>query len=159
MPSNADEFALKLRGLMGELTERELMPRLRTFAFKVLEGAVNLSPVNTGQLRAGWHVSVGVGSDIDSGTSLLVGKEQIDGAEFGESIFIQNNVPHAAVIEFGLFQPPDPGPSEASHVPRTARPAVAGQTLVRGGFHVSAPRGMLADSVQTAVDAFKSGAF
>jgi len=168
MPSNARDYAKRLREAVKELPDRVFMPRFRKFAFKVLEGAINLSPVNFGQLRAGWHVTIDGPSGADntegrqsypgSGQVMQAGLTLINRADFGQRIYLQNNVPHAPIIEFGLFSPRDPGPSKATHVPKTRRKRVAGTVLVRGGYHVSAPRGMLGDSLQVAMQEFQSGA-
>ena len=166
MPSNAKAYAAFLRKQATDLPAAVVMPRFRKFAFKVLECAVQNSPVNTGRLRNGWHVTVGSPSGAESadgaasaGGVLQAGKRVIDSIEFGHGIWIQNNVPYARVIEDGLYVPKDPGPSKAMHVPKSRRRTVAGQILVKGGFHVSAPHGMLADAVQQAKEAWSSGAF
>ncbi len=165
MPSNAKSYAAYLRKQARDLPAAVVMPRFRKFAFKVLEGAVQNSPVNTGRLRNGWHVTIGTptGSDLSAGDGdnavVQAGKGVIDRVEFGQSIYIQNNVPYARVIEDGLYVPKNPGPSKATHVPKSRRNRVAGTVLIEGGFHVSAPHGMLADAVQQAKEAWANGAF
>lgn len=177
MPSNAKAYATWLRRQGKQIPERVYMPRFRRFAFKVLEVALQNTPVNTGRLRNGWHVTIGTptGHDVtgvaagpvEEGSRggapsvaavLQTGKRIIDSTEFGQSIWIQNNVPYARVIEDGLYVPENPGPSKALHVPKSRRKRVAGTVLVQGGYHVSAPRGMLADAAQTAREAWQSGA-
>lgn len=172
MPSNAKAYAAFLRRQAVQIPERVFMPRFRRFAFKVLEVAVQNSPVNFGTLRNGWHVTIGSPSGVDptvgetnGGGSrsvagvLQAGKRVIDRCQFGQSIWIQNNVPHALVIEYGLYIPKNPGPSKALHVPKTRRKRVEGTILVVGGFHVSAPQGMLADAVQQTSEAWRLGKF
>jgi len=178
MPTNAKTFVADLRKRARDLPEALVMQSFRKFAFKVLEGAVQNTPVNTGRLRNGWHVTEGgpsgtestavafgpvgpdggFGSGATGGGVLGAGKRVIDSVEFGQTIWIQNNVPYARVIEDGLFVPKNPGPSKATHVPKSRRNRVAGEILVQGGFHVSAPNGMLADAVQQAKGAWASGA-
>jgi hypothetical protein len=158
MPSNAKEYAAWLRQQAKEIPEQVVMPRFRLFAFKVLEVAVQNSPVNFGQLRNGWHLTVGApsGEERAAGKSaagvLQAGKRVIDALKFGQGLYLQNNAPHAPTIEYGLYVPKDPGPSKALHVPKGRRKRVAGTVLVKGGFHVSAPNGMLADALQTATE-------
>lgn len=164
MPSNAKEFAAFLRKQGRELPARVYMPRFRRMVFKVLEVAVQNTPVNTGRLRNGWHITLGdpSGTEEAGGKSangvLSNGERKINKAKLGDRVWIQNNVPYARVWEDGLFVPPDPGPSKATHVPKSRRARVAGQVLVRGGYHVSAPNGMLADAVQQVEQAMLAGA-
>jgi hypothetical protein len=164
MPSNFREVAAALRRLRGGPRET-FTRRFREFGFKILEGAINNTPVNTGRLRGGWHVTIDTPSGVDVSTEAGSSKTALsegDGsggvnkAEAGDTIWIQNNVPYAPVIEHGLFVPKDPGPSKATHVPKSRRKTVEGVVLVKGGFHVSAPNGMLADAIQQAVAAVLS---
>jgi hypothetical protein len=156
MPSNAKEFAAHLRRTVRHAPREAFLRNFREFGFKVLEGSINNSPVNEGQLRGGWHLTIGTPSQADtqSGTSasavLTAGEGVLNRLQVGDVLWIQNNVPHAPVWEYGLFVPKDPGPSKATHVPKSRRKTVEGVVLVRGGFHVSAPNGMLADAVQQA---------
>ncbi|MFY9345574.1 MAG: HK97 gp10 family phage protein [Planctomycetota bacterium] len=163
---NWKEYAAYLRKQADKLPAAVAMPVFRRRAVRVLQLAIQNTPVNTGRLRSGWHVTVDTPSgQVPSGVSfgasasavLKDGEKVINECEFGRGVWIQNNVPYAPVIEYGLFQPPDPGPSKASHVPKSRRKRVAGTVLVSGGFHVSAPNGMLADAVQQVEEAAKAG--
>jgi hypothetical protein len=159
MPGNAKEFAAYLRKQGRELPARVFMPRFRAIVFQVFTVAVQNTPVNTGRLRNGWHITLGEpsGTEESGGKSANAvqsnGERKINKAKLGDRIWIQNNVPYARVIEDGLFPHDTPeGGSKATHIPksRRAKSGVVGETLVRGGFHVSAPNGMLADAVQQA---------
>lgn len=156
MPSNARAFAEHLRRNVRSAPREAFERRFREFGFKVLEGAINNSPVNEGRLRGGWHLTIGApaGAEIQSGSSpsavIAAGEAVLNKLNLGDTLWIQNNVPYATVWEYGLFVPKDPGPSKATHVPKSRRRTVEGLVLVRGGFHVSAPHGMLADAVQQA---------
>lgn len=158
------EYAAYLRKQAKAIPEAVVMPVFRRRAFKVLELTIQNTPVNFGHLRNGWHLTIGApsGENREGGKTragvLAAGKSLIDKVRFGEGIWIQNNVPYARVYEDGLFQPPDPGPSKATHVPKSRRKRVAGTTLISGGFHVSAPNGMLADAVQQVAELARSGA-
>lgn len=160
---NAAAYAKWLRKQAAELPEAVAMPVFRRRAFRVLQLAVQNSPVNFGTLRQGWHITVGTPSraDVESAKSpaglLQAGLRVINSAKFGEGVWIQNNVPHAAVYEFGLFTPADPGPSKATHVPKSRRKRVAGRTLIQGGYHVVAPRGMLRDAVEQVAEFARAG--
>lgn len=158
------DYAAYLRKQAKEIPEAVVMPVFRRRAFKVLELTIQNTPVNFGALRNGWHLTIGSPSkeDREGGKTaagvLAAGKRMIEKVRFGEGVWIQNNVPYARVYEDGLFQPPDPGPSKALHVPKSRRKRVAGKTLIEGGFHVSAPNGMLADAVQQVAELARSGA-
>lgn len=157
------EYAAYLRKQAQVIPEAVVMPTFRRRAFKVLELAIQNTPVNFGNLRNGWHLTIGAPSkeNREAGKSpagvLQSGKRVIDKVKFGEGIWIQNNVPYARVYEDGLFQPPDPGPSKALHVPKSRRKSVVGETLIEGGYSVSAPNGMLADAVQQVAELARAG--
>ncbi len=163
MPSNAKEYAATLRQQAADLAEKVIMPRFRMYAFKVLEVAIQNSPVNFGALRNGWHLTIGTPSGADQkgganvGESLQNGLGTLAQVKLGDRVWIQNNVPYARVYEDGLFVPKDPGPSKATHVPENRRDTVKGVTLIEGGFHVSAPQGMLADALQEAAKTWNDG--
>lgn len=157
------EYAAYLRKQAQVIPEAVVMPAFRRRAFKVLELAIQNTPVNFGNLRNGWHLTIATPSkeDREAGKTasgvLQAGKRVIDKAKFGEGIWIQNNVPYAYVYEDGLFEPKNPGPSKATHVPKSRRKRVAGNTLISGGYHVSAPNGMLADAVQQVAELARAG--
>lgn len=163
MPHNSGDYSEYLRRQV-EAMRAEYMRRAGVFAAKVLEVAINNSPVDTGRLRQGWHLTVGAPSSAESGgdkSALNEAQGAAAKATLGDVFWIQNNVPYAHVIEFGLYVPKDPGPTKWGHIRnrrvrdhlRKGDPV----TLVRGGFHVSAPEGMLADAVQQVVSAAESG--
>ena len=156
MPSNARDFAEHLRRNVRSAPRQEFVRRFREFGFKVLEGSINNSPVNEGQLRGGWHLTIGTpaGGEVPNGSSagavLAAGQSVLNKLDSGDTLRRQNTLRPGPVWEYGLFVPKDPGPSKATHVPKSRRKTVEGVVLVRGGFHVSAPNGMLADAVQQA---------
>lgn len=159
------QYATYLRKQAEQIPEQVYLPRFRRMAFKVLELSIQSSPVNFGALRNGWHVTIDTASKQDTGkpggsaaSVLSAGERVINSVRFGQGIVIQNNVPYARVYEDGLFEPPDPGPSKATHVPKSRRKRVAGTILISGGFHVVAPNGMLADAVQETAELVRAGA-
>lgn len=104
-----------------------------------------LTPVNIGEARAGWHVSVDrtTGEDVQGQDVLATLASAVDEAPADASLYLQNYVPHMVVIDQGLYEhDTPPGGSKALHVPLDRRDTVAGKTLVVGGFHVSAPKGV-----------------
>ena len=157
------EYAAYLRKRAKEIPEAVVMPVFRRRTFKVFELAIQNSPVNLGHLRNGWHLTIGApsGEDREGGKSksgsLQAAKSLLAKVQFGQGIWIQNNVPYAYVYEYGLFEPKDPGPSKATHVPKSRRKRVAGTTLIEGGYSRSAPNGMLADAVQQTAELVRLG--
>lgn len=162
------EYARWLRKQGADLPAAVAMPVFRRRAFRILQLAVQNSPVNFGTLRRGWHLTIGAASkqDIEAGKSdagvLQKAQQLLAKVQLGEGVWIQNNVPYAGVYERGLFDPPNPGATDWGHITnkrvrqhlRKTRPNTV---LIEGGFHVRAPRGMLADAVQQVAELAKAG--
>ena len=148
------QYAAYLRQQKKVVPERAYMPRFRRMCFKVLELTLQNTPVNFGDLRNSWHLTIGQPSatDVEAGKSpagvLQAAERVLNRMVLGDGVYMQNNKPYARVWEDGLFVPPNPGPSKATHVPKSRRKTVEGTVLVRGGFNVVAPNGMLRDAVQ-----------
>jgi len=132
------DFSVQLERASGEIVtaqKQQVMGEAMTLA-------VQGTPVDTGELRSGWHISLGSptfqnvrGSDLLR--DLVAATTNV--ADWAKPIYLQNNMPHAEVIEYGQFVPPDPGPS------KDPRPGRKGRILVSGGFSVQAPSGVLGD--------------
>lgn len=106
---------------------------------------IELTPVNIGEARAGWHISMDrtTGEDVQGQDVLSALGTEIDAAGIEAPLYLQNYVEHMVVIDQGLYEhDTPPGGSKAYHVPKSSRDTVRGRTLVVGGFHVSAPRGV-----------------
>ena len=163
MPTNARTYADQLRRLSISLPERVFLPHFRRIAFRIFELAVQNSPVDTGELRGAWTISIGTpaSGQQDNGRDpqsvLESARAVVRDAQLGDTIWITNHAPHAPVYEFGLFIPPNPGPSKATHLPKGRRARLAGTVLIENGFHVSAPEGMLGDAVQQVQDEIRAG--
>jgi len=111
-----------------------------------INGVVNRSKtsVDRGELTGEWNTTIGTPSEARTGRLDQVGTETKNkNISVMESIkeptvtYTQNSARHAHVLEFGLFVPPDPGPSKQK------RPGREGVVLVSGGFAVRSPQGML----------------
>jgi hypothetical protein len=115
-----------------------------------------LSMVNEGTLRRGWYATSPRPSNEDrQSDDAIAGVVQLVAeAAMGDPLYIQNNTPHAIVYETGTFEPANPGPSKGLHVPKSSRQAVAGRTLIVGGYHVQAPRGFTADAIDAVASEF-----
>lgn len=108
------EAAMSLRGEALRLGEH-LETVVKGAAKVVLQTAVQMSPVDTGQMRANWQVSVGKGrfrayevqgTDKDGVETIVNGSMEIDAADRqpGESYFIYNAAHHAVALENGWSQ-------------------------------------------------------
>lgn len=134
-----DQLSKDLQDQAGE----QIRVQKREIGVAMLQQVDQLTPVNFGEARRGWHFSSGrtTGTETQNENPLETLKPATDGDPF-EDLYLQNYVPHMVVIDQGLYEPPNPGPSDAYHVPADRRSTVAGRTLVVGGFHVSAPKGV-----------------
>lgn len=135
-----DELSKELRDQAGE----QIRVQKREIGVAMLQQVDQLTPVNFGEARRGWHFSSGstTGAETQSENPLETLKPATDGEPF-EDLYLQNYVPHMVVIDQGLYEhDTPPGGSKAYHVPASRRGTVAGKTLVVGGFHVSAPKGV-----------------
>ena len=153
MGTNAKSFASRLRQIGESLPKQVFLPYRARIAMDLVLALVNGTPVDEGEARRAWHLSVGspTGADqsspdpIGSAVAAIAGATEID-----TEVWIQNNVrpdvpgvgSRILVLEFGLFEPPDPGPS------KDPRPARSGRVLVVGGFSVQAPQGITKDALQ-----------
>jgi len=123
----------------------------------VLKIAVEKTPVDTGRARGGWQVSIGSlptpnkRKDKNGGPTIASGSSKAALAPPYQIIFISNAVEYIEVLENGLFRPADPGPSDVRFPSGKKIPGKTGTVLVKGGFHVQAPEGMLAIATQAAI--------
>lgn len=129
-------------------------------ALDILAGVVKRTPVDTGRARGAWQI--GINSPNDSNTSLDPG---IVGSPGGKSVtrgasaltklkpfevvFLTNNVSYILILEQGGFVPQDPGPS------KDKRPGRFGRILVKGGYSVQAPNGMVDVTIQSVLETLR----
>ena len=124
----------------------------RKIAMDLLRGVVMKTPVDTGRARGNWQVTTGTtaptselgqskgaggSKDKGGGHTVSKGQKKIDLCKPYGVIYLTNNVPYIGVLEFGGFVPKDPGPS------KDKRKGRLGRTLVKGGYSVQAPKGMV----------------
>lgn len=132
--------------------ERERLPELqRRVSLEVLTGIVKGWPGDTGRSRANFQTTVGTpaSGEVDTGTDPIgTGLTVLAELPPFDVVWITNNVPYATVIEEGGFVPPDPGPS------KDPRPGRKGRILVKGGYSVQAPRGVVGVVVEQVRSAF-----
>jgi hypothetical protein len=149
------QWARAFQKVADEYPEKVYMPTFRKAGFKIAAIAAELSPVNYGNLRNGWHVSINSPTRFDNkvasgrgGLSAVMesASRQVNTAKMGDTIWIQNNTEYAGQYEFGLFEPANPGPSSGMHAPEEWRSEKEGKILISQGYSISAPRGMLGDA-------------
>lgn len=122
----------------------------RAIALESLRRIMQKTPVDTGRLRGNWQVTTGqiAGGVVDvtpqettytgspppialvGSAAFAQGEAEIAKTPAFSETFISNNLPYAAIVEFGEFVPPDPGPS------KDPRPGRKGRILVRSGRSV-----------------------
>lgn len=123
------------KGAFG-VTMRAQKRKIGVFAFTK---ANDLTPIDEGELRRGWHFSSPrpTGETREGGLSELT--RVVNEAAPEDPVYLQNNVDYMYVINEGLFEPPNPGPSKDPREGRT------GQVLVRDGYSAQAPQGIQGD--------------
>jgi len=127
---NPIEWATKMKNAPREV--------INAFAFKVFEGVVLKTPVDTGACRQNWLVTLNTETDAKdenktSGNVLADGGGVIQNANGDDKIFIQNNLPYAPVLEYGGY----PNPPKHSGKTKT------GLSKTINGFSRQAPNGMV----------------
>lgn len=153
MSDNLREFTLDLDKVAQTLPAETVQKAHRALHLQALGRIVRRTPVDTGRARGNWQSSTGqpITSTVErldpSGASSLQEGQQVAAriAPFDAS-FIANSLDYITVLENGGFVPPDPGPSS------DPRPERKGRVLVRGGYSVQAPQGMVGLTFQELED-------
>lgn len=156
--TNYEEFATEVRRVSKDLTERQQVLFVKKIAMELLRRVVKRTPVDTGRARGNWQITVGkpatkaldVSGPGAGAQAVAQGVAALTTLPPYSIVWLSNNVPYITVLEFGQFEPPNPGPSKD---PRRGR---FGRTLVKDGFSVQAPRGMLNLTLAEINEAFKS---
>lgn len=134
-----------------QVVGRVLTGQKQQIATVLIGRLIDGSPVDTGEFRQGWHVSGGkptFKNVRDQNALAEIANIGADITTWKEPLYIQNNVPHGPILEYGLFDPPNPGPS------RDPRKGRKGKVLVQGGYSTQAPRGIMGDAVEATARQF-----
>lgn len=114
----------------------------RHMGLAALKGVVFETPVDTGRARGNWQATIGAQAtsvldveDKEGSSTISANEGTVLSAKPYTVTWITNNLPYIEVLEFGLFDPPNPGPSKQKRQ--------EGKTLVKGGFSRKAPGGMV----------------
>lgn len=87
--------------------DSEVRKQRNQLAFRIDRRVIQETPVDTGEARINWIVSVGSPNSAhlnyggDSGLAIAQGQAAIEGAETYTELFIQNNAPHIERLNEG----------------------------------------------------------
>jgi hypothetical protein len=93
-------------------TKGKSLGAIKRFTFEVFKQCVEKSPVDTGQFRGAWGISMGQDDQSHKGAPdksdkghYTVAREtaKLDSVDGDGNIFIMNNMPYGKKIEFGTF--------------------------------------------------------
>lgn len=165
-PTNIAEFQKQLGDFASKLLPPQVLALQKKLVFEIHRRVVMRTPVDSGHARRNWQVTVGapaVGEVTGQAPPPLAALAGLQ--PFGVA-FITNNVPYIEVIENGGWIPADPENSPEANKARAARRRAAvrkqararvaqarglssarkgdaGIPLVKGGYSLQAPRGVL----------------
>lgn len=146
MPENTKafkDFERAIQSFAKDLIPLHVSLLQKKVSFEALSRFVKRTPVDKGRARANWQASIGSprSSELDifdkEGNSTIERESKnISVIPPFSVVYITNNVPYIEVLDEGLFDPPDPGPS------KDPRPSREGRILVSGGYSIQSPEGI-----------------
>lgn len=165
-PTNAKEFVQALGDFATKLVPAQVLALQKKVTIAAHGLIVKRTPVDSGHARRNWQVTVGAPATGEVSAAAAPFGALASLQPFGVA-FLTNNVPYIEVIEYGLWKPADPENSPEANkrraarrrnaVKRTsraidakarglksARGGDAGIPLVKGGYSLQAPQGMVA---------------
>lgn len=140
---NLVAFSAALESFAKDKLPEELVKLHRYITMELLRRVVKRTPVDTGVARANWQVDVNsapetvIDTPLEYASIIRRANGQLSGLKPFAQTHVVNNAPHILTLEFGLFDPPSPGPS------KDRRPDRLGRVLVKDGFSMQAPHGMV----------------
>ncbi len=141
---NLPEFNRELRDWASRQVPEAVVKLQRRMFFELVKRVIPRTPADTGEHRGGWRANIGGPApdggapDKDGGPTIEAALQVAAQLRPFQSIHLTNHKRAIRVLEEGGFIPQDPGPS------KDPRPGRKGRVLVKGGFSVQAPRGMVA---------------
>jgi hypothetical protein len=152
---NLARFTRTVENFAKNLPAVQVQRLHQAIALEGLTRVVLRTPVDTGRARGNWQVTQGSpasgfnlgAADKNGGGTISAGNSKIAQAKPFTITWITNNLPYIEVLEFGQFEPPNPGPSKQKRQ--------RGKTLVKNGFSVKAPEGMVRVTVAELEMAFR----
>ena len=134
-------FALALEEFSAAVL-KEVLQLQRNMAETVLAGVILKTPRDSTDASRSWLVTIDNPAAEYRQASYAEGVGVIWKSPMFATIWITNNSDYILVLEDGLFEPPDPGPS------KDPRPERRGRILVSGGFSTQAPNGIVGSVVK-----------
>lgn len=155
MTDNLASFNRQLANFSQKLVPAQAVLLHKKVVLEALNRVVLKTPVDLGQARGEWQVTVGspaagkTGKTDPTGqNAILGGLTAVAGLSPYQVVWLTNNSDHIEVLENGGFIPKDPGPSKD---PRSGR---TGRILVKGGFSIQAPKGMVNETFRELLQIF-----
>lgn len=139
-------FNRGIQRALRNLEEKVIPQAVTKISLDAFSEIVKRTPVDRGQHRASWQIGINRPADgevkaLDSsaGGSNTVTREapKLFKLPPYPIVHITNNAPAIEILEDGGFQPKNPGPS------KDRRKGRFGRVLVRDGYSVQAPQGMV----------------
>lgn len=104
-------FNIDLNRVRARLKEKTLVVQ-KKIAFDLLEGIVNMTPVDTGRAKGNWLVSLGhpdlssewEKKDKAGNATISAGTQEIQGLHDYGAIYLTNNLPYISALENGRSQ-------------------------------------------------------
>lgn len=103
------DFTLAFKQI-NDKTEKQLNRIIKKTVFDLTSAIIQDTPVDTGRLRANWLVSFNTPIDAElkledkeGDTTIAKAKALISGNKVPLVYWIQNNLPYARVVEYGLY--------------------------------------------------------
>lgn len=114
----------------------------KSYAFALYSSIVKKTPVDTGRARGNWNISVGHDDTTTSTrtTAQFKSVDEVPKVEGDETIYISNNLPYIATLEYGGFPK---NPKKGS-----------GKTI--DGYSKQAPEGMVGVTLANNANIFDS---
>jgi hypothetical protein len=115
----------------------------RAVHLEALKRIIKRTPVDLGTARSSWMSTIGLPASGDTKQASAVNQGIAVLASLApfQTTWITNNLEYISYLEYGEFEPPDPGPS------KDRRKGRKGRILVKGGYSVQAPQGMVGITV------------
>lgn len=143
--TGVEAFSKDLDKFIKHLIPYHVSVVIRKIVFEALRRMVYRTPSDEGNARASWLVTINYipndydpgADDQDGGPTIQKNMAVINQIPAFCTAFITNNAPHIDVLDKGLFDPSDPGPS------KDKRPGREGEVLVSGGYSQQAPNGII----------------
>ena len=141
------EFDRAFRDFSKDLIPLHVSLVQKKVSFEALSRFVKRTPVDKGPARANWQASIGSPKSgvLDAEDKSRTGSPTIQREMKNLAVippfsvvYLTNNSPYIEVLDEGGFVPPDPGPS------KDPRPSRTGRELVKGGYSIQAPEGIVA---------------